>query len=518
MRLNLPVTGQEREFSEQDMLVSMTDRQGVITHCNAAFTRVAGYSCDELLGQPHNIIRHPDMPPEAFKDMWNTVGNGRQWSGIVKNRAKNGGHYWVQAHVTPLMEHGKPMGYLSVRTKPSREQIAAAEALYARLTRERESGHPTFKLHAGRVRPFGWRDWLGKTRRFQLTGRAGFALAAALPLVLLPSLLPLSTAAVLGVQAALLVGLWLGILAAMKRAITTPLDDAISFLRNMSAGDLTCTIDSARTDQIGILLRGLRQTNLNTRAFVHDVRQETAGINQAIAEIAAGNGDLSGRTESQVGSLERITQSLSLLTGNVRQTADTAREVAGVSEQASNVAEQGGQAVQGVIDTMQGIHGASQKMGEIIALIENIAFQTNILALNAAVEAARAGEQGKGFAVVASEVRALAQRTAAAAKEIRALIGASVEQVSDGTRQVEAAGATILKVIDAVTQVTGLIQGITSATSAQSGDLEHVHTSISEIDSATQQNAALVGQAAEAAASLQQQAGALVRAANVFRV
>ena len=155
MRINLPVTGQEREYSEQDMLVSMTDRQGIITHCNAAFTRVAGYSCDELLGQPHNIIRHPDMPPEAFKDMWNTVGNGRQWSGIVKNRAKNGDHYWVHAHVTPLMEHGKPVGYLSVRTKPSREQIAAAEALYIQLIREREEGRPTFKLHAGRVRHYG---------------------------------------------------------------------------------------------------------------------------------------------------------------------------------------------------------------------------------------------------------------------------------------------------------------------------------------------------------------------------
>jgi aerotaxis receptor len=518
MRLNLPVTGQEREYAEHDMLVSMTDRTGVITHCNAAFIRVAGYNCDELLGQPHNLIRHPDMPPEAFKDMWSTVGNGRQWSGIVKNRAKNGDHYWVHAHVTPLMDHGKPIGYLSVRTKPSREQIVAAEALYTRLAAERESGRQTFKLHAGRVRHLGWRDWLGKMRRFQLTGRVGFALAAALPLLLLPGLLPVGTATMLGLQVVLLVCIWCAAMAGMQRAVTRPLDEAIGFLRNMSAGDLTSTIDSARTDQIGVLLRGLRQANLNTRAFVHDVRQETSGIHHVVAEMVADNGDLSGRTESQVGNLERITQSLSLLTGNVRQTADTAREVAGVSEQASQVAEQGGQAVQGVIDTMQGIHGASQKMGEIIELIENIAFQTNILALNAAVEAARAGEQGKGFAVVASEVRALAQRTAAAAKEIRALIGASVEQVSDGSRQVEAAGATIHKVIDAVTQVTSLIQGITGATSAQSGDLEHVHSSISEIDSATQQNAALVGQAAEATASLQQQAGALVRAANVFRV
>jgi aerotaxis receptor len=518
MRLNLPVTGQEHDFPEQEMLVSMTDRQGVITHCNAAFTRVAGYSYDELLGQPHNLIRHPDMPAEAFKDMWSTVGNGRQWSGTVKNRCKNGDHYWVQAHVTPLMYHGKPLGYLSVRTKPTRAQIDAADALYRQLIAEREAGQPTFKLHAGRVRHFGWRDWLGKTRRFQLTGRVGFGLAAALPLLLLPGLLPASTATILSIQAAMMVVFWFGAIAALKKSITRPLDEAIHFLRSMSAGDLTSTIDSARTDQIGVLLRGLRQANLNTRAFVTDVRQETVGIKEAIAKIATGNNDLSGRTESQVSSLERTTQSLTLLTGNVRHTADTAREVAGVSAEATNVAEQGGHAVQEVIHKMQGIHGASQRMGEIIGLIESIAFQTNILALNAAVEAARAGSQGKGFAVVASEVRALAQRTAAAAKEIQKLIGASVEQVSDGTRQVEEAGATISRVVEAVNQVAGLIQGITSATSAQSSDLEQVHTSISEIDGATQQNASLVGQAAAAAESLQRQAETLVRAANVFRV
>jgi methyl-accepting chemotaxis protein len=304
----------------------------------------------------------------------------------------------------------------------------------------------------------------------------------------------------------------------LDRSVTQPLNQAIRFINNMSAGDLTQTIGSDRTDQIGVLMRGLRQANLNTRAFVSDVRCETDGIQAAIANIALGNNNLSTRTDSQAGSLERTTAAMSMLTSNVKQTADTAREVAQVSAQTTSVAEQGGQAVGQVIEAMQGIQGSSQRMTEITQLIESIAFQTNLLALNAAVEAARAGEQGKGFAVVASEVRSLARRSSQAAQEIRNLISASIEQVGDGTRQVEAAGATINRVVEAVTQVTQLIQGITTATAEQSEDIANVNQSIGQIDSATQQNAALVEEAATAAESLQRQAQTLVRAAQVFRV
>lgn len=518
MRLNLPVTGQEYDYPEQEMLVSMTDQQGVITHCNAAFIRVSGYAQDELIGQPHNMIRHPDMPAEAFKDMWRTIGFGRAWTAVVKNRRKNGDHYWVQAHVTPLLSHGKPVGYLSVRTKPTREQIDAAQVLYDKLIAERECAQPTFKLHAGRVRHFGWRDWRGKLGRVHLTGRVTAAMAVILPMMLMPSWIGLPQAILPWVELALGIAMVAILVNLLDRAVTRPMNQAIAFINNMAAGDLTQTIWSDRSDQVGMLMRGLRQANLNTRAFVNDVRCETEGIQQAIAEIAAGNNNLSTRTDSQAGSLERTTSAMSMLTSNVKQTADTAREVAQVSAQTTATAEQGGQAVGQVIEAMQGIQGSSHRMTEITQLIESIAFQTNILALNAAVEAARAGEQGKGFAVVAAEVRSLARRSSQAAKEIHTLISASVEQVGDGTRQVEAAGETINRVVDAITQVTQLIQGITTATAEQSDDIANVNQSIGQIDSATQQNAALVEQAASAAESLQRQAQTLVRAAQVFRV
>ncbi|TAK93209.1 MAG: PAS domain-containing methyl-accepting chemotaxis protein [Aquabacterium sp.] len=518
MRLNLPVTGQEYDYPEQEMLVSMTDRQGVITHCNAAFIRVSGYTQDELIGQPHNLIRHPDMPHEAFKDMWHTIGFGRSWTAIVKNRRKNGDHYWVQAHVTPLMSRGKPIGYLSVRTKPTREQITGAAALYQKLIEERKLAQPTFKLHAGRVRYFGLRDVFGKFGRVHLTGRVAVAMAVILPLMLLPSWLGLPPRLLPWVQLGLGALLSAAMVKLLDVTVTQPLNEAIRFINNMSAGDLTQDIWSDRTDQVGMLMRGLRQANLNTRAFVNDVRCETDGIQQAIANIAAGNNNLSTRTDTQAGSLERTTAAMSMLTSNVKQTADTAREVAQVSEETTAVAEQGGEAVGQVIEAMQGIQGSSQRMTEITQLIESIAFQTNILALNAAVEAARAGEQGRGFAVVASEVRSLARRSSQAAKEIRDLISNSVEQVGDGTRQVEAAGETINRVVHAVAQVTQLIHGITVATAEQSDDIASVNQSIGQIDSATQQNASLVEEAAAAAESLQRQAQTLVRASQVFRV
>jgi aerotaxis receptor len=518
MRVNLPVTGHEFDYPEEEMLVSVTDRQGVITHCNAAFQRVSGYTNDELLGQAHNLIRHPDMPAQAFKDMWSTIGHGRPWSALVKNRRKNGDHYWVHAHVTALMDHGKPVGYLSVRTKPARAKVQAAEALYQRLNEETRAGRPSFELHAGRLRHYGWRNQLGKFGRIHLTGRALLMAATFVPVVMLPHWIAMSATVAVWTQMLLIAALGAFMVWTLHRAVTQPINEAIRFIGKMASGDLSNTIWSDRTDQIGVLMRGLRQANLNTRAFVSDVRHETDGIKKAIAEITTGNNDLSSRTETQADSLERTTGAISTLTGTVRQTADTAREVAQVSAQTCQVAEQGGDAVERVVKAMQDIQSSSERMSDITQLIESIAFQTNILALNAAVEAARAGEEGRGFAVVASEVRALAQRSSAAAKEIRELISASIEQVGDGTRQVNETGTTIHQVVDAVNQVTQLIQGITTATAEQSHDIAQVNDSINLIDAGTQQNAVLVEQAAAAAESLQRQAETLVRAAQIFRV
>ena len=200
MRTNLPVSQKEYFFPESQLLVSTTDAKGCITHCNTAFAEVSGYSYDELMGQPHNLIRHPDMPPEAFKDMWATVGRGRPWSGIVKNRRANGDFYWVDANVTPILDSGKPVGYMSVRFRPTREQVAAAEALYAKVAQQRESGHHTFKLHAGRVRPLGWRDLLGPLHRITLTQRLALGVAAVLGIGAVPAALGMTGGAALAAQ------------------------------------------------------------------------------------------------------------------------------------------------------------------------------------------------------------------------------------------------------------------------------------------------------------------------------
>ena len=187
MRVNLPVTNNEYDFPADELLMSTTDTKGVLTHCNAAFARVSGFTMEELMGQPHNMIRHPDMPPEAYKDMWSTIGRGRSWTGFVKNRRKNGDFYWVQAHVTPIMRQGKPVGYISVRTKPTREQVQAAEALYARVKQERESGRQTIRIHAGGVRSTSvWDNNLRKRYRAGPTLRLA---AMMLPLMLV-SLVP----------------------------------------------------------------------------------------------------------------------------------------------------------------------------------------------------------------------------------------------------------------------------------------------------------------------------------------
>ena len=187
MRENLPVFDREFDYPADELLMSTTDSRGHITHCNAAFERVSGYSMQELMGQPHNMVRHPDMPSEAFRDMWATIGHGRSWKGMVKNRRKDGSFYWVEAHVTPIMQNGKPVGYMSVRAKPTREQVQAAQALYAKLDVQRGKSHPEVSLHAGHVRRTGWRNQLGKLQRFSFTTRMAwmmlpiFVVAAAFP-------------------------------------------------------------------------------------------------------------------------------------------------------------------------------------------------------------------------------------------------------------------------------------------------------------------------------------------------
>jgi len=304
----------------------------------------------------------------------------------------------------------------------------------------------------------------------------------------------------------------------ITRSITTPLREAVAVAERVAGGDLTSRFATDRHDEVGQLMAALRRMNTNLADIVGRVRDGTATIAQASGEIASGNQDLSARTEQQASSLEETAASMEELTSTVRQNTEHARRANGLARDAAGVAGDGGRMVADVVDTMGRIDASSQRIVDIIAVIDGIAFQTNILALNAAVEAARAGEQGRGFAVVAGEVRTLAHRSAAAAKEIKGLIDDSVNQVREGTRQVDRAGATMQQIVERIGHVTAIMGEIAAASEEQSAGIEQVNTAIVEMDRVTQQNAALVEEAAAAADAMREQAGQLAAVVGTFRV
>jgi len=317
---------------------------------------------------------------------------------------------------------------------------------------------------------------------------------------------------VLGLLFAVIFGL------SLMRSITQPLRRAVDVTEAVAQGDLTQTVDVSGSDEISALMRAVTHMQTSLSAVVHQVRQGSESVATASAEIAQGNNDLSSRTEAQASALEQTASSMEQLSATVKQNADNAAQANQLAMSASTVAVQGGDVVARVVDTMKGINEASRKISDIISVIDGIAFQTNILALNAAVEAARAGEQGRGFAVVASEVRSLAGRSAEAAKEIKALISASVAQVEQGTTLVDQAGSTMNEVVTSIKRVTDIVAEISAASHEQSQGVSQVGEAVAQMDQATQQNAALVEQMAAAAGGLKSQAQELVQTVAVFKL
>lgn len=521
MRTNLPITQREYAFPAGQALVSTTDLQGRILYCNPAFIEVSGYIREELLGQPHNMIRHPDMPEEAFRDMWQTIESGQPWSGLVKNRRKNGDHYWVMANVTPLLDGDRPVGYMSVRTLPDRQQVSEAETLYARMREAASRGGGGPRLQAGRLAPQGvlargldrlQGDGHWRTQALCLLGVAGGWGGAQL-MSLWPGQLAATAAAAL-----LAAGVSVGVAALIRRQNQEPLKALLRFANRLAAGDLTGQLSTGQPGLSGRLARALNQLSVNLMAIVGDTRAGVERLRHTSHDLASGNRNLAERTESQASSLEQTSASMAEITETVRHSADTARDVAEVARQAADVTARSTEAVKEVTVTVEAIADASRRIREITQVIDGIALQTNLLALNAAVEAARAGEQGRGFGVVAGEVRQLAQRTSVAAREIKDLIEDAGLKVEAGSEQTRRACGTMEEAQAAVQRMSELVAGISAGASEQLNGISQINEAVSHMDQLTQKNAALVDELSSASETVTGQAQAVTEAVAVFRL
>lgn len=501
MRKNFPVTQVETQLRHDQYLISKTDLKGRITYANPAFIEISGFSREELLGKAHNIVRHPDMPPAGFQDLWDTLKAKKPWLGLVKNRRKDGGYYWVQALVSPIYENNDVIGYASVRIKPSPEQIAHASAFYEKINQGQAKG---YRLKAGRIAPTGWRRGLELLRMpFNRSLRSSMFRQSLIMITLtvvsaysaLNGGLSADYRLALGLTLIGGLALYMGYGWRIANRVVTPLENASLIAQQIATGNLMLNIDSDtnsshnETSQLYFCLELMRKS-LN--GIASDTHRGIAASLHAADALNASNRHLSERTAHQADSLQQTAASMEELTITVKQNADNALRASQLADNSMAIAKRGAEAVNQLAATMQGIHDSSRQITAIVNLIEGIAFQTNILALNAAVESARAGEAGRGFAVVAGEVRSLAQRSAKAAGEITELINDSVSRMVEGVDKAEQAGTTMQEIEAAVQQVNAIINEITYASEEQAIGLQQINQAVGNMDNVTRENNRLV--------------------------
>lgn len=509
MRVNMPVTNVERHLKDGEYIVSKTDIKGQITYVNSTFMEISGFSAEDLMGTHHNIVRHPDMPPAAFADLWKTLKDGKPWRGMVKNRCKNGDYYWIEANANPIYEDGRITGYMSLRTKPTRAQVERAERVYRQF---RDGTARGITVKQGQIVSTGWRGCLAAISEMSLKARISAACIFIGMVVILGGgrLLQMSQGTAGGAAT-----VWLGMIIAatlvavgliwwsLLYKLLRPLDDAVRACQVIASGDVQLLKSAGNHTEIGRLMHAINTMAGNIASIVSDIRGATNVLSSASEEMSATAQSLSQSSSEQAASVEETSASVEQISASISQNSENAKVTDGMAMQAAKQAVDGGKAV---TETLAAMKQIASKIG----IVDDIAYQTNLLALNAAIEAARAGEHGKGFAVVAAEVRKLAERSQIAAKEIDELASGSVQKA-------ESAGRLLYEMVPAINKTSDLVQEITAASEEQSSGAAQINTAMSQMSQITQQNASASEELAATSEEVHNQAYLLQQVMGFFK-